>query len=320
MESNEFYELVVEKLQELAQQELGDSFGGVHQSVVYKANGVYWNACCIFQKGKEYSPNLYLDKYFLEYKNGKSLTSIVADLYALYVEGMREAEDFEGALDVKCYDDPEYVMQNAFLVLVNRDSNTVMLNESVSESYLDLAYHVRVLVKQMGDGSIASYRLRSDFCKRHGIDSSVLLVAAYKNTKKLFPCMKRSLQSLLCDFMQKGILEPKTDTELVSLLRLASTENVTMPMIVITNVSGINGAFYLFECEELREIASKYKCNLYLLPSSVHEGIVLPDEEYSADFLKEMIMQVNESAVTASDFLSNSLYYYDYELNEIKMV
>ena len=100
MESNEFYELVVEKLQELAKQELGDSFGGVHQSVVYKANGVYWNACCIFQKGKEYSPNLYLDKCFLEYKSGKSLTSIVADLYALYVEGMREAENFEGALDV----------------------------------------------------------------------------------------------------------------------------------------------------------------------------------------------------------------------------
>jgi hypothetical protein len=52
--------------------------------------------------------------------------------------------------------------------------------------------------------------------------------------------------------------------------------------------------------------------NYYILPSSVHETILIPDnEDYLLSELEEMVWEINRTELMAEDWLSDSVYYYD---------
>lgn len=52
--------------------------------------------------------------------------------------------------------------------------------------------------------------------------------------------------------------------------------------------------------------------NFYILPSSVHDLILLPDSfAICTDSLREMVKEVNESTVAREESLSQDVYYYD---------
>ena len=63
----------------------------------------------------------------------------------------------------------------------------------------------------------------------------------------------------------------------------------------------------------LKAVAGKTKSDLYVIPCSVHEIIlvkVLEDSSFSVDALKDMIKHVNETELRPEDVLSDNLYYY----------
>lgn len=73
------------------------------------------------------------------------------------------------------------------------------------------------------------------------------------------------------------------------------------------------GATTVFYPGVLKELAEKHGTSLFLLPSSIHEFIVLEDDGiYDAKELKDMVQEVNSSAVLPEDVLSDNVYYYGY--------
>ena len=61
--------------------------------------------------------------------------------------------------------------------------------------------------------------------------------------------------------------------------------------------------------------------NVYILPSSVHEVLLLADRGGErADELKNMIAEVNSTQVPPEEVLSDSLYYYDYSEKRVKII
>lgn len=58
---------------------------------------------------------------------------------------------------------------------------------------------------------------------------------------------------------------------------------------------------------------------LFILPSSIHELILVPDDGEDVKGLKEIVSDVNDNsgAVTEEDFLSNSVYHYDAKLHRL---
>ena len=52
--------------------------------------------------------------------------------------------------------------------------------------------------------------------------------------------------------------------------------------------------------------------NYYLLPSSIHEMIIVPESNSpSREHLNEMITEVNQTQVDEEEFLSDCVYYYN---------
>ena len=61
----------------------------------------------------------------------------------------------------------------------------------------------------------------------------------------------------------------------------------------------------------LKEISVRLNTeNLYMLPSSVHEWMILPECDDVA-YLKEMVTEANRTAVAEIDLLSDHVYRYD---------
>lgn len=61
--------------------------------------------------------------------------------------------------------------------------------------------------------------------------------------------------------------------------------------------------------------------NLYILPSSIHEVIILLDDEYAKDpeELARMDKRDNRIVVDREEILSDHVYYYDREKDEIRI-
>lgn len=90
-----------------------------------------------------------------------------------------------------------------------------------------------------------------------------------------------------------------------------------LPMYVLSNKEHLNGAATLFYPGTMQLVASEFGGSYYILPSSIHEVILIPDDgDMDVEFLLSMVVSVNKDGVLPEDKLTDSVYYYDAEKNE----
>lgn len=77
----------------------------------------------------------------------------------------------------------------------------------------------------------------------------------------------------------------------------------------------MDGAFYFMSPEVVGAIAEALEDDLYILPSSVNEVLLVRASELEdgVDELKEMVRDANETVVAEKDILSYNVYHYDKE-------
>lgn len=91
-------------------------------------------------------------------------------------------------------------------------------------------------------------------------------------------------------------------------------------MYVLTTESGCFGASAMCYDGVLEKIGELFRVGFYILPSSVHEVIILPDTgSHSAKDLRRMVHDANRSVVDDKDILSDEVYYYSYQWNELSI-
>jgi hypothetical protein len=89
-------------------------------------------------------------------------------------------------------------------------------------------------------------------------------------------------------------------------------------MYVLTNEQRLNGATCILYDNVIRNFAKVQDCNIFILPSSVHEVMLVPENaETEPEFLSELVLEANQSAVGLIDLLSDNVYYYDREREQI---
>lgn len=82
--------------------------------------------------------------------------------------------------------------------------------------------------------------------------------------------------------------------------------------MVLTNDQGVHGAGSLFYPGQMEEIGAQMGSDFFVLPSSVHEVLIFPDDGQT-DYrdLQMMVQQINEAEVAPADRLSDHVYHYD---------
>ena len=90
-------------------------------------------------------------------------------------------------------------------------------------------------------------------------------------------------------------------------------------MYVLTNSNQVNGAVYMCDKEVLSLIAEQLGADLIVIPSSIHETIILKDtQNMSMSELNAMVEAVNAEAVDPQERLGNSVYLFDRGIQKLE--
>ena len=69
----------------------------------------------------------------------------------------------------------------------------------------------------------------------------------------------------------------------------------------------------------LCDFARKVGRNFYIIPSSIHEVILIPDT-LDIHYMKAMVKEVNGTEVSPDEVLSDNVYRYDIDTDHIEMM
>ena len=150
--------------------------------------------------------------------------------------------------------------------------------------------------------------------KEWELSIDALYQIALENTQKLFPAhmdtLEHIMEALLRNTHSYQSLFPVTDFE-SELSNIPDDPN--LQIFVLTNQYGVNGASVILYPDLLDCIAQKLQSDLYLLPSSIHEFLVLPADSTIYSTLVNMVSEVNTHEVADDDILSNQVYFYNWK-------
>jgi len=155
--------------------------------------------------------------------------------------------------------------------------------------YLDMQIYIRLFINDE-----MSTKVTESFVELWGINEDALFRMARENTKKSI-----SIKPIGMALTDLGMgIEDLEDSHII------------YPIVFTTN-KYMYGASSMLITEELDRLAERIDSDLYILPSSIHECLLIPEDIVEdVTSLKQMVLEANEQEVSKEEFLSNSVYKY----------
>ena len=255
------------------------------------------HALVILKDRVNLSQNFYIDELYRDYQSGRmTIREMAGRIASSCYNSTNSIEELKGL--GKYINDKEWAEERLFLQLINSRKNKSLLENSVHMDFNGLSLVLYVLAADNKAGMCRA-RVTKAMCQGYGWNEKEILDYALENTAKLFPYCLCTLQEVL----QKAL--DTTDAEAWGLPSIGND------MLVLTNEKYVNGAAAIFYPGVLKEISEKHGTSLFLIPSSIHEFIILEDNGiYNPADLENMVKEVNSSSVLPEELLSGNVYYY----------
>lgn len=314
MKYQQFLELIVDKVKSQMEENVEV---GLHH--VVKNNGISLDAIVMLHEKRNTAPNIYLNTYYEQYQEGRAIDCILSEILMVYHNSQMQPE-----IDLKQLEQFENIQSNIIYRLVNYKKNENLLKDTPYIRFVDFAVIFYCLVNKDEEG-IGSIRITGEMAKKWNVSSKQLMKCAQRNTPKLFPVRLTTMEELLSGLFQadmKHVLENYEDVlevedikenadHMVKQMVESMREGRTVEMFVLTNQMGVNGASVILYPNILKEFSELCGSNLYLLPSSIHEFIIVPKYEFiHKEELTRMVQEVNEAQVAEEEILSDHVYEY----------
>lgn len=273
---------------------------------VLKNNSLELDSLVVLKEGRGFAPNVYLNAYYESYIAGTTIEEIVDRLCMIYnhcsVPVLKE--NFEYSL--------EAMKPYIFFRLISLGRNKKLLTKIPYIRFLDLAVTFHCLVRSEDD-AIGTIRITNKHIKLWKTSMEDIKKLAFSNSKSLFPPQIRSMEEVIGGVLQKG--GKKGD-----IYDIDYSPEESYPMYILTNEKGINGASCMLYKDVIKDFANLIKSDLYILPSSIHELILMPMENTTEkERFSQMVMEINSSQVPVEEILSDHVYIYSRETDTITM-
>ena len=269
--------------------------GNITINHVIKNNGCEMDGLVIMEKGKDIAPTIYLDSFYELYTNGENIKNIIRQIEVIYEQNKNNV-----TFDVNILKHFDTIKDKIVYKVVNYISNEKLLEQVPHKRILDLAVVFYCLLDNEY-GRSATALIYNNNLKNWNVTIDDVYKAALKNTPDL---LHSKISSMAALFEKCGV---NVDGEEVDL-----KDYVPSDMYVLTNESKLNGAACILYENVLYDFAQKLGADLYILPSSVHEVILLPKlSMFEKDELVNMVKEVNTEGVAADEVLSDHVYEYN---------
>lgn len=306
MEFTSFKTLVKEEVERRAGRDYN-----VRLNDVMKNNGVVLSGLTVMQDDSNISPTIYLNNYYEAYENGQAtLGMVINDVMDVYNKNKVNRK-----LDMRYFFNYESIKNRIVFKLINTEKNEELLKDIPYMEFLDLAivFQVSIVNENIGAASILIHNAHT---KLWGVDCQELYRRALQNTPRILGYEIQSMRDVMLEILRakaKRCGEAWCDDSIEEL-------GQCVPMYVLSNVNRTDGASCMLYPSLISDFAMAMGSDLYIIPSSVHELLLLPagdaDERSS---IRDIIREVNETQLLEEEILSDSLYIYDSVLQEIKI-
>lgn len=294
----------IKTVKEMLQKSLGMEYSVEEYSHV-KNNKKPLYGLTIRRIGEDLGMAIYLDKVFDEYQEGEGIDKIAAELYRGIVS-VEIPEELSGDYLTELVKSYESARPRIFCKLVNEKANREMLKGIPYFPFLDLAVIFYIQVAETNESEMA-ITIDNKIMKLWGIDSLQLYQDTIYHMETSVP---QQLQSL------NDIVEGFLDEEEKIMFREAITkeeegDKSPAELYCLRNSSKFGAASLLYG-DTIAEMAEQVQSDLLILPSSICEVLLLPDDGsryYEA--LLDMVKSINKTEVSREDLLSNSIYRYE---------
>lgn len=214
--------------------------------------------------------------------------------------------------DPKSITEYETAKDKLFIRISSAEKNEEMLQNVPHQMREDLAitYHLAISIDDIGVGSTT---ITNDILKRYGISEEQLHADAMENSPNVRPVQVMIMGSMIEQLMGMGPETIMRDEPVQNIAEIISKgmERET-PMFIITNPQTVDGAGVIFYPEVMDQIGEGFQGNFFILPSSTHETLVIPDNgAFDYRVLEDMVQTINENEVAPEERLSDHVYHYD---------
>lgn len=305
------YNQFLEDVRAAVQERLGIDYE-IRIQKIMKNNGIVLAGLIIGKASKSIAPTIYLNSYYMHYTHGMSLEKILEDILSAYKENN----------DVSFGDMIEFLNFNNLrdkvaFKLIQREKNQYLLKDVPYIEFLDLAVVFYLTLDEHKEGQMTAL-IHNSHLEQWGVEKEELYCLAMKNTPILLPAEIKTMKEIMCDIL-KGHLEDLEMEEMVDDLLDFNSKNPSL--YVLSNKKQINGAGCILYDGCLKDFANSQNSDIVILPSSMHEVILVPDDgKLNYGELQKMVVQINQSEVPKEDVLSDKIYKYSWHDCSISLI
>jgi len=248
------------------------------------------------------SPTIYLEEYYTQYQRGKSPDDIASEIRKLYEK--MEVTSFDSSL----VDHYEGVRERILYKVIHRERNAELLENIPYLNFLDLAVVFYVMVAENARGSVTML-IYNHHLERWQVDPHQMYEDSQKNTERLLPPEFKTMNDAIVELLD---IETKEHNE--------EYQQQEDHMYILTNCSKSFGAATILYSGLLEKVGKELKEDYYVLPSSIHEVIIIPESRSpeKAD-LNEMVSDMNRTQVEPEEVLSDQVYYYNRKVKKLTL-
>ena len=260
----------------------------VELRTVTKNNGIELTGLTIRLSDETVTPNVYLESFYKE-SEGVITDSLIDKIIA--VSESHRVDNM--SLDfLKDYDN---IKSGLRVRLINTESNKSLLDNVPHKAFMDLsmiAYYQFDSNSQFGN---ASFIIRNQQIKLWDQVPSRVLSDALNNTYSSRKAIIRSMFEVLTETFDF----PEDFSDLDN------------DMMYVARTSDLFGANVMLYMSDLKCFARSIDSDLYVIPSSIHEVILVPVKKAPTESaLTQMVNEVNGSEVSPEEVLSDHVYYF----------
>lgn len=281
---NTFVQTVINKLQS----RLADAFE-ISKVTITKLNDETLTGLTIKHKDSDVAPTIYLNSMYDDYCNGYSLESIISAI-------VDTSLDAEPMAPIQSAEDMDFSFDSIKDKLTARVIDTE-LNQTYLQSHpYGYLFAGLAIIAEINIGDHYRCVITNELAEQYGLNISEVLETARENMQNRYPAMLMSMETALFG-KSENILDGDSDLG-------------NMGVLTLDGADGFGGAVIAYKGITDLILESVGEAELYLLPSSLHEWIVLRGDYDTAE-LKNMVLSANQTVVDTADKLSDSVFKLD---------
>ena len=281
---------------------------------VTKSNDRLLTGLTILSPGERSAPTIYLEALAEQVEQGLPLDAAMKQMRRLPKPVIYKSLPFQTPaglqdrvpLDISVLENYEAIRPMLAVQMCDPETNQEYLKGKPYTSCGDLAAYYRIQVAANEEGT-ASVAITESMIQMWGITKEQLHKDAVQAANARSPVCLYDMEEV----MAESIFSVKPE----NLFNREEPLDIGMISIyILTNQEKLNGASVSVQDGVLEKVAELLGTNFYVLPSSIHELLILPDNgSMQLSELEAMVREVNATQVAPEDRLSDKVQYYDRE-------